>query len=78
MWTTPTAPDVAKFLQNWPTTDANITTRSGASFLARVREIITSFSNAMSLPDNPNRVQLQFAMQQWSEIEETLVERGGC
>jgi hypothetical protein len=35
MWTTYFAPGAAKFLLNWPTTDANINTRSGTSFLAR-------------------------------------------
>jgi hypothetical protein len=39
MYTTPYAPGAAKFLLNWPTTDANITTRSGPSFLACVRSI---------------------------------------
>jgi ankyrin repeat protein len=31
----------AKFLLNWLTTDVSITTRSGASFLARARSLIT-------------------------------------
>jgi hypothetical protein len=37
MKTIPAAPGAAEFLLNWPTTDANITSRSGASFLALVR-----------------------------------------
>jgi hypothetical protein len=72
MCTTPDAPGAAKFLLNWPTTDANIITRSGASFLARVRSLITT----MAHPDNPDRVQDQFQLQQWRGIEMILVERG--
>jgi hypothetical protein len=37
MCTTPDAPGAAKFLLKWPTTDVNITTRNGASFLILVR-----------------------------------------
>jgi hypothetical protein len=37
MYTTPNAPGAAKFLLSWPTTDVNITARSGASFLTRIR-----------------------------------------
>jgi ankyrin repeat protein len=33
MYTTPDAPGAAKSLLDWPTTDASITTQSGASFL---------------------------------------------
>jgi hypothetical protein len=76
LYTAPDAPSAAKFLLNWPTTDANNTSRSGESFLAVVRSTITDFSNNVALPDNPNRVQHQFVLQQWSEIEEMLVERG--
>jgi hypothetical protein len=76
MYTFPDAHGAFKFLLKWPTTDVNITTRSGASFLATVRSTITSFSNKVSLSDNPNMVQDQFVLQQWSEIEEMLVERG--
>jgi hypothetical protein len=43
MHTVPGATGAAKFLLNWPTTDANITARSGESFLARVRLLITDF-----------------------------------
>jgi hypothetical protein len=75
MFTTPGAPGAAKFLMNWPSTDVNITTRSGASFLARVRWTITLFSNTIALPDIPEQVQYQFAIKQWREIEEMLVER---
>jgi hypothetical protein len=39
MFTTPYAPGAAKFLLNWPTTNANITTRSGGSL---VKDVITS------------------------------------
>ncbi len=47
MCTVPGAPGAAKFLLNWPTTDANIAARSGESFLARVRRTICikHFSN---------------------------------
>jgi hypothetical protein len=76
MCTTPDAPGAAKFLLNWLTTDANITTRSGASFLARVRLTTTCFSEVVALPDNPERVQHQFKLQQWREIEAMLVKRG--
>jgi hypothetical protein len=70
------APGAAKFLLNWPTTDANITTRSGASFLAMVRETVEYFAGRAARPDNPVRVRHQFYFQQWREIEEMLVERG--
>jgi hypothetical protein len=78
MYTIPDAPGAAKFLLNWPTTDANITTRTGVSFLARVRSLITAFSYQIARPDNPDRVQHQFAIQQWRNIEEMLVERGAA
>jgi ankyrin repeat protein len=71
------APGAAKFLLEWPTTDVNITARSGASFLAVVREAVSYVSDQVALPDNPNRVKDQFVLQQWREIEEMLVERGG-
>jgi hypothetical protein len=67
--TIPYAPGAAKFLLKWPTTDANITTRSGASFLARVRSMTAR-------RENTQQVQYQFLVQQWIEIEEMLVERG--
>jgi hypothetical protein len=76
MYTTPYSPGAAKFLLNWPTTDANITNRSGASYLARVRSLITSLSDQIALPDFPDQVQDQFQLQQWRVIEEMLVERG--
>jgi hypothetical protein len=76
MFTTPYAPGAAKFLLNWPTTDANITTRIGESFLANVRSTITTMSDKVERRDNPDRVQHQFLLQQWREIEEMLVERG--
>jgi hypothetical protein len=76
MVTIPDAPGVAKFLLNWPSTDANITTRSGASFLARVRYTLTKYSEVAALPNNPKRAQYEFTLQQWREIEAMLVERG--
>jgi hypothetical protein len=64
------APGAAKFLMNWPTTDVNITTRAGASFLALVRSNITTSDSGL------DRVQKQYLLRQWREIEEMLVERG--
>jgi hypothetical protein len=78
MGTTRHAPGAAKFLLNWPTTDVNIASRSGTSFLVRVRSTITAFSDTVALPDNPDRVQHQFLLRQWREIEEMLVERGAA
>jgi hypothetical protein len=75
MYTTPNAPSVAKFLLSWPTTDINITTRSGASFLGAVQEAIAAYSDKVARPRNPDRVQHQFLLRQWIEIEEMLVER---
>jgi hypothetical protein len=73
--TTPDAPGAAKFLLNWPTsTDVNITTRSGVSFLARVRSTITEVSNQIGR--HPDQIQHTFLLQKWREIEEMLVERG--
>jgi hypothetical protein len=74
--TVPDAPGAAKFLLNWPSTDVNIATRSGKSFPACVRQAIIYFSGQIALPANPERVQHQFKLQQWSVIEEMLVERG--
>jgi hypothetical protein len=70
------APGAAKFLLNWPTTDVNITDRSGESFLVKVRSTITDYSNAIARPDNPEMIQHQFQLRQWREIEVMLVERG--
>jgi hypothetical protein len=76
MFTTPDAPGAAKFLLNWPTTDVNITTPSGESFLAVVQMVITDYTAEAVRPDNPDQVQDQFLLQQWHEIEGMLVERG--
>jgi hypothetical protein len=70
------APGAAKFLLNWPTTDTNITAQSGASFLTRVRITVMYFSDKVTLPANPDRVQHEFLLQQWRDIEVMLVERG--
>jgi hypothetical protein len=81
MYTIPEAPGAAKFLLNWPTADANITMRSGASFLAEVRKAVENFSDQITHPDhpdNPNKIQHRFLLQQWREIEEMLVERGAA
>ena len=61
MYTAPYAPGVAKFLLNLPTTDANITDRSGASAQVMVRFLLTTFSNEIA---DPERVQDQFLLQQ--------------
>jgi ankyrin repeat protein len=75
MYTLKAAPGAVKVLLNWPTTDVNILSRSGESFLAMVRRTITYFSEWIAFPDNPERVQHQFQLQQWREIEELLLER---
>jgi hypothetical protein len=72
MYTFPCAPGAARFLLNRPTTDANITDRSGASFLAKLRSLI----NNIEFPNNLDSLQNQFLLQQWREIEEMLVQRG--
>jgi hypothetical protein len=76
MRTAPYAPGTAKFLLNWPTTDVNISDRSGLSFLASVRSAIADFSNQVAPPDDLDRVLHKFLLQQWREIEEMLAERG--
>jgi hypothetical protein len=78
MYTISYAPGAAKFLLKWPTTDVNITMRSGFSFLAMVRGTVKEFSDKVALPDNPDQVQHQFVLQQWRAIEEMLVERGAA
>jgi hypothetical protein len=76
MYTTAHAPGAAKFLLNWPTTDVNITNRYGNSILDRVREAVKHFSDEVARPDNTEKVQHRFLLQQWRSIEEMLVERG--
>jgi hypothetical protein len=77
MNTIPQAPTAAKYLLNWPTTDANITEQSGESFLFMVRSrLIPAYVEQLALPDNREKIQFQFLLQQWTEIEEMLVERG--
>jgi hypothetical protein len=73
MGTTPFAPGAAKFLLNWPTTDSNITARSGESYLTNVRGAVEYFSDKIARPDNPDRVQHHFLLWQWRNIEEMLV-----
>ena len=75
MYTIKLAPGAAKFLLNWPTTDANITDRSGVSILAGVRKNISLLYDKIAISDSPEQVQHQFLLQQWNEIEEMLVER---
>jgi hypothetical protein len=69
------APGAAKFLLNWPTTDANITSR-GASFLVGVRGTVKSLSRLSNDIDNTEQVKHQ--LQQWIEIEDMLVKRGAA
>jgi hypothetical protein len=76
--TTPYSPSAAKFLLNWPTTNANIPTRDGVSFLVGVRELILIFSHQIKDPRNPDKIQEEFLLKQWREIEEMLVERGAA
>ena len=78
MYTIKLAPGAAKFLLNWPTTDANITDRSGVSFLASVKWAVEYNSIKIALPDNPRQIQHQLLLQQWREIEEMLVEKGAA
>ena len=75
MYTSHLAPGAAKFLLNWTTTDVNITSLAGESFPMGVRSTITTISDRIALPDNPDRVQHEFLLQQWRDIEAMLVER---
>jgi hypothetical protein len=54
LYTAPDAPGAVKFLLNWPTTDFNLTLQSGEFFVTIVRWLITTFSDKVALPDNPN------------------------
>jgi hypothetical protein len=77
--TVPNAPGAAKFLLNWPTTNASMTfrtDRTGHSFLDWVRMAVQHFSDEVARPDNTEKVQHQFLLQQWREIEKMLEERG--
>jgi ankyrin repeat protein len=53
------ASGAAKFLLNWPTTDVNITIRSGASFLTSVRSTFTDLTSRIA----PLDVHHQFLLQ---------------
>jgi hypothetical protein len=77
MYTANMAPGAAKFLLEWPTTDVNIATSSGASFLAYVRGgAIKYFADKVAQPeDNPDRLVHTFVYQQWCAIEKMPVER---
>jgi hypothetical protein len=75
MYTVKLAPGTAKFLLNWPTTDANITDRSGVSILTAVQVIISLYSDESAQSDNPEQVQHQFLLRQWIGIKKMLVER---
>jgi hypothetical protein len=74
--TTPHAPGAAKFLLSWPATNVTITSRSGASFLDKVRKAVEDYSCKAALPESLDKVQDQFLLQQWREVEAMLMERG--
>jgi hypothetical protein len=79
MYTRLCSSGATKFLLNWPTTDVNITNRSGESFLAQVRFDIKYLFDKIARPDNlDHQVPDQFLLQQWRDIEEILVERGAA
>jgi ankyrin repeat protein len=78
MCTTGYAPGAAKFLLNWPTTDVNITKRSGESFMNDVRKTVEHLSDIVALPDDPDQLLVQLVLQQWRDIEVMLVERGAA
>jgi hypothetical protein len=75
MSTSMMAPGAAKLLLEWPATNINITSLSGASFLADAREAVECLSHHVALPDNADRAKHQFLLQQWREIEAMLVAR---
>jgi hypothetical protein len=75
MCTTKLAPGAAKFLMSWSTTDVNINSRSGESFLVRVFRTVKYFSDKLARLDNPDQVQHHFLLQQWCDVGEILVER---
>jgi hypothetical protein len=62
------APGAARCLLEWPTTDANITARSGLSFPTMVRDAVKFFTDKVALPVNADRAKHQFLLQQWFEI----------
>jgi hypothetical protein len=70
--TVPETPGAAEFLLNWPTTDANITSSTGASFPAIACLVIAAYTEQMTPPDNPDQVVDQFLLQQCCESEEML------
>jgi hypothetical protein len=74
MITASDAPGAAKFLLNWPTTNINVTDKSGESFIHMVRWIITFFSNQAQTTPLDDLDQL--LLQQWRDIEKMLVEKG--
>jgi hypothetical protein len=76
MMTTKHAPGAAKLLLKWHTTDVTIISRYGESFPVRVRRTIKYFFDKIALADNPDRIQHQFLLRQWREIEDMVVERG--
>jgi hypothetical protein len=76
MTTTKLAPSAAKFMVNWPTTDVHIIPLDGESFLVKVRSAVRALSFTTTFSSlNPDQVQHLFLLQQWRDVEETLVGR---
>jgi hypothetical protein len=73
MSTIPDAPGAAKYLLNWPTTDANIIDQSGECFLDRVRLTITANSDQISTYYMDSDAQVNygylFKLQQWRDTK---------
>jgi hypothetical protein len=73
MCTVQMAPSAAKLLMEWPTTDVNLTAKSGKCILAMVRNTIDFLTHGCSFPWHPRN---QFLCQQWRDIEKLLVAKG--
>jgi hypothetical protein len=67
------APSAAKLLMEWPTTDVNLTSKSGKCSLAMVRNTIDFLTHGCSFPWHPRN---QFLCQQWRDIEKVLLAKG--
>jgi hypothetical protein len=77
MWTTEWAPNAAKILIEWPTTDVNVVDQKGLSMLTFVRQVLENISGAADSPGNACRkAEDRLRLQQWLEVEEMLVEKG--
>jgi hypothetical protein len=71
------APGAAKVLIGWPMTNVNIVDESGRTVLDLVRMVIEELSDEVNSLENPRRAEDQFVLQQWREVEEMLMEKGG-